>query len=395
MRSLKDESGVILPMVIIFMFALTITGLAFLNMGVMEHNLAMREIYKNQAFWLAEGGIEHLLVKLHNEEKPELIPWTDFGDGDYMVKGFYTEDPLYAISIGRIIKGKQEILKRIKVVISESSVFNYVILGENGVHIGGSTLIGSIDGNRATIGTNSTSEESPYAINVIGNPPIDANVVIGPGGDTAAAINASEDVIPSENRSTLDQLKYMPDVDLPDWTDEISPTDYSVKDEEKISDIGLWDFDGNYYKAHYIHLSILATGDELVIDEDSVLVVEYLDIKAGGIYINPGKNLTIYVTQNADIGGNGIVNLNEDSTHLHIYGTDSCTSINYFGTADFHGAIYAPKAEITCSGTPYLEGSLIGYTVTTTGDVEVKWDSKLGQAGGPIFINLTNWEELP
>ena len=59
-----SESGAILPLVIILMLALTITGLAFLNAGVMENSLAMREIHKNQAFYLAEAGVEHARVKL-------------------------------------------------------------------------------------------------------------------------------------------------------------------------------------------------------------------------------------------------------------------------------------------------------------------------------------------
>ena len=69
----NNESGAILPMVIIFMLALTITGLAFLNSTVMEHNLAMREVHKNQAFYLAEGGVEHARVVLREH-------WEDWGD---------------------------------------------------------------------------------------------------------------------------------------------------------------------------------------------------------------------------------------------------------------------------------------------------------------------------
>ncbi len=63
-RSFNSESGAILPIVIILMLALTITGLAFLNAGAMENRLAMREVHKNQPFWLAEAGIEHLRFKL-------------------------------------------------------------------------------------------------------------------------------------------------------------------------------------------------------------------------------------------------------------------------------------------------------------------------------------------
>lgn len=395
MRSINNESGAILLIVIIFALALTITGLAFLNTTVMEYRLAMREVHKTQAFYLADGGIENLLVKLHNEEKPELISWTPFGDGDYMVVASYDATPPYAISTGRRIKNEQEILKKIKVEISESSVFDYAIFGEHGVEISGSTFIGSING-KATIGTNSKSEESPYAINVDGNPTIDANVVIGPGGDTTAAINASEGVIPPENRSTLGEPRYMPEVNLPDWVGTtILIGDYTVNGQENISDIlSDTDAEGNLI-GHFGSLHILATGDELVIDEDCVLVIGYLEIRSkGGIYINPSKNLTIYVTQEADIGGNGIVNPDEDSTLLHIYGTDSCESITYSGTADFYGAVYAPEAEITCSGNAKIIGSLIGDTVDIGGNPEIRWDPALGQGGGPVFIGLTNWREL-
>ena len=63
-KSSHSESGVILPVVIILALALTITGLAFLNAGVMENSLVRRQIHKSQAFYLAEAGVEHARVKL-------------------------------------------------------------------------------------------------------------------------------------------------------------------------------------------------------------------------------------------------------------------------------------------------------------------------------------------
>lgn len=87
MRRKNNESGMILPLVIILMFALTITGLAFLSSTVMEHNLAMREVYKTQAFYLAEGGIEHARVVLGEhwedwEDYSPVIPNTEL-EGTY------------------------------------------------------------------------------------------------------------------------------------------------------------------------------------------------------------------------------------------------------------------------------------------------------------------------
>lgn len=63
----NSESGAILPIVIILMLALTITGLALLNAGVMENSLVRKEVSKNQTFYLAEAGIEHARVKLEED----------------------------------------------------------------------------------------------------------------------------------------------------------------------------------------------------------------------------------------------------------------------------------------------------------------------------------------
>jgi hypothetical protein len=63
-KSSHSESGAILPIVVILMLALTITGLAFLNAGVMENSLVRKEIAKTQAFYAAEAGIECGLFRL-------------------------------------------------------------------------------------------------------------------------------------------------------------------------------------------------------------------------------------------------------------------------------------------------------------------------------------------
>ncbi len=82
--SFNSESGVILPIVIILMLALTITGLAFLNAGVMENSLVRRQIHKDQAFYLAEAGVEHARAQLgQNWNDLALIGPIDLGAGDH------------------------------------------------------------------------------------------------------------------------------------------------------------------------------------------------------------------------------------------------------------------------------------------------------------------------
>jgi len=72
-----SESGVILPIVIILTLALTITGLALLNAGIMENSLVRKEITKNQTFYAAEAGIECGLFRLRALLSSELHPTQD------------------------------------------------------------------------------------------------------------------------------------------------------------------------------------------------------------------------------------------------------------------------------------------------------------------------------
>jgi len=72
-------------MVIILMLALTITGLAFLSAGVMENTLVRREVSKNQAFYLAEAGVETAIWQFNCGDSPWLpwpAPWTEDGNGN-------------------------------------------------------------------------------------------------------------------------------------------------------------------------------------------------------------------------------------------------------------------------------------------------------------------------
>lgn len=90
--SSNSESGAILLIVIILMLAVTITGLAFLNAGVMENSLVRREIHKNQAFYLAEAGVEATIWQL-NYGDSSLSGWTQDAEGNYHSPMENLEDP--------------------------------------------------------------------------------------------------------------------------------------------------------------------------------------------------------------------------------------------------------------------------------------------------------------
>jgi len=72
-------------MVIILMLALTLTGIAFLNAGILENGLVRRQIHKNQAFYLAEAGVETAIWQFNYGDRPWRpwpVPWTQDGNGN-------------------------------------------------------------------------------------------------------------------------------------------------------------------------------------------------------------------------------------------------------------------------------------------------------------------------
>jgi len=116
--SSNSESGAILAIVIILMLALTITGVAFLNAGVMEYRLAKREVYKNKAFYIAEGGLERTLWNLKQDFVNGSEDWTD---GD--INGVTVSDPVdgwrvlgYAPSYAQTSLGAGSYLVKVKYV---------------------------------------------------------------------------------------------------------------------------------------------------------------------------------------------------------------------------------------------------------------------------------------
>ena len=106
---------------------------------------------------------------------------------------------------------------------------------------------------------------------------------------------------------------------------------------------------------------------------------------------------TFYCTEGMDLGGNGVLNNAHDPTHLLIFGTAGCTSINLHGNGDFHGAIYAPQADIVQNGggsTGKVYGSIAGKTVTFTGNTAntgIVFDEAISGGGGVARYRVVGW----
>ncbi len=121
----------------------------------------------------------------------------------------------------------------------------------------------------------------------------------------------------------------------------------------------------------------------------------------------------IYVTGSVDIGGNGVATANNKPPNFLLYGTvdptdsaQKCTSISIHGNGDFHGAVYAPDADISVVGNGGVYGSLTGKSVSINGNGGLHYDEALGNLGrfvttvsGTTYTTTGfrrySWREIP
>jgi len=392
--SSSSESGVILPMVLILMLALTITGLAFLNAGVFEHLLVRREIAKSQAFYLAEAGIEKLWIKLNAGEAEPQIPWTNLGNGDYKVEGFYSEDPPYAMSTGQVIEREQEILKKVTVNIYKEGIPDLTLFGDDGVTMKSNAYTDSYDSamgsyadtqsNEGDIGTNSTAAS---AISMDSNAVVNGNAGIGPGGDTDTAIVLESNSVITGEQLVASSEKELPLFDISDVPSlpDRGPFFLGGNDTDTISESGR-------YSSFELDSNAMAT-----IDQDVTLYVEgdFMINSSGQLRLTGGVHVTLYVGGDVFVGANGIVNEGQVPSDFHLIGLDTCSTIELQSNVEFYGVIYAPTADIAIYSNGDLYGSAIGRTILMDSNAGFHYDKDLvNDLSLGWTIELRDWEEL-
>lgn len=97
-------------------------------------------------------------------------------------------------------------------------------------------------------------------------------------------------------------------------------------------------------------------------------------IVVGDVSCGPVK---IYVRDQIDIGGNGIVNANKPADLQIIASVPPPNLIDMGGSSNFNGVIYAPLSDIRLHGGPDLYGAVLGKTVDGNGGPNVHYDETL------------------
>ncbi len=191
-------------------------------------------------------------------------------------------------------------------------------------------------GNEGSVAVDSTDKD---AINVAsGN--INGSVTVGVGGDPNVVVNKPSQVTGTPT-AALEPLDYPP-VTVPS---------------------GL----------PCVPLKVLG-GDDFPIPPGVVCFTK-LELIGGSTLTTSGK-VTIYITDTLKVTGGGFVNTGGDPTDLSILVTSS-GNIDYNGSNDFYGSIYAPDSDVNISGGGQFYGAAVGEEIQFSGGSSAHYDLAL------------------
>ncbi len=99
--------------------------------------------------------------------------------------------------------------------------------------------------------------------------------------------------------------------------------------------------------------------------------IDSLDI-GGGALLKVTARTTLFVKNDINAGGNGILNTTGIPDNLMIF--CSGDDVKLSGTSDFYGSVYAPNASLDITGTTNLFGAYVGLTVKNNGTANIHFD---------------------
>lgn len=403
-----NKKGSILILAMLVIVVLIVFGAVLVSRGTSERVLVQQHDEYAQALWLADAGVHRTIAALDNDDWP-VPPWSKtpaaapageanlvaqpLGGGTYTViaTNLTTNDP-HLFSTGTV--GNLNRTLDVDLVRTELNPLKNAAFGVTSITMDGSVSTDSYKstcappaaaGNEGNIG-------SDGSVTFHGNPPIDGNVVLGPG----ASVSGCGGTCYNDTQNNTEPA-YIPMPEVPSGYSSSGNIDFVGAGVITIND-------GEYREYGVIKLktnqTLHVTGDAKIYVSDTAAANSLIISGTGKIQIDPGASLEIYVDGNVSLTGQGVANdLTNGPDSFVLFGTTSGSNIKISGQGTLSGVVYAPGSSIQVTGTGpppglKIEGSLIGDVSTLGGNVHISYDEclkffKVGSA----WYEVAEWKE--
>ncbi|MBI3307660.1 MAG: hypothetical protein HYZ84_07640 [Candidatus Omnitrophica bacterium] len=384
---LDGKRGFILITSYLFISILSIFSLALFSRGVVF--LDNSERYKNRvaAFHMAESGLDQAMAQLATN--PNYEGTTGFVTlNSTNTQAGYTvvvcppactgltqpasADMRLIRSVGEApgsssaLRGYQSKTLMSYVQLNNSVSFDYAVFASNGIQMSGNAVTDSFDSraapyNPSSPGTNGdigTNNAGAHTVMMSGNVQVKGDAFVGPNG------NPDNVIVMSGNSAITGTKSALP-----------SAIDYASKTSSAASEGAL-----------------SLSGNSTYLLPEGIHRVSSLSI-TGNAQIQALGPVEIYVDGTVKIAGNGFATQDNLPPNLRIYVTGT-GSVSFSGNANFHGALYAPKSQVSNTGNGDIHGAVIAKDYHQSGNGKVHFDEALKNGGASASgVTLKSWQE--
>lgn len=423
--SQNNNRGSILMIAVMFAALIAVGIGSFLSLAQTENRLSNIAFNTNNSLNLAEAGIEKALYALNHEAWDG---WEmqgtddavmnqirlDLGSGitgviDAKIKDVRGNPIVYAQGV-TVLPGRPNATKQVEVHLRRRSLFSNGITTRSRIIFKGGnpkvasyrssfgrpkvpiTVPGLPETNYFDNGTIASVSVQPDDVEV-GNADIWGHVAtgggrpnVGPNG-TILGADSPPGIKIDPHRIARDFDSVFPDIRPPGkW------------DRDRSSHINATETITGPTVTKVPHITL--NGSVLTIKGDVTLYVTgNIDVSGtGGIVVEENSRLQIFVDGYVKIGGNGVSNNTDDPAKMVIYGTGTAQSFDLGGNGLWQASFYAPNANFKLAGgggTGYMNGAIVGNTVTINGTYEFMYDEDLEQLVSPApTFRMLSWREL-
>lgn len=402
-----NEKGMVLPVGLIFLAIIALLGSTAVIVTTTDLKIGSNYRASQQAFYDADAGVQYALAKIKEGLKadpPTFTLPTTIGSSESLAAyaaptdfNFTFPSPGVTLTGSNtytftcIGNGPNNAKTVIKADFSPSGLFNYGIFGDLGATLSGNGKTDSYDSSvgpytwathntEGDVGTNSTNAG---AISLSGNAKVYGDAQVGVGGDPDTGVTTSGNAVVNGEKRAADELK-----DMSPMTDPGGGASETLS----LSGNNSKPLGSGTYRLPEISISGNAHGD--ISGDVTLYVTGNISISGNGrLNILPGGSLTIYVSGTMSISGNGITNITALPENLVIYGTSTCTNVSISGNGDIYGAIHAPAADVSVTGNGDIYGAIIGSTMTISGNGNLHYDEVLQNVGTSSDLKLLSWKQ--
>lgn len=435
-RRLGGTRGSVLIVALMIAALIAVALGSYLNLNLGSARLARRSFHQQAAFNLAEAGAEEALWSFNQDSLGSSTAWegwTDdgnaawrrfegfaFGGGAHGSVKVYVDHRAPAAGVRpKIIAqaqvesaGESVVSRMLEITLARRSLFANGLMARNSIRFAGTRT--SVDSWNSDPDQDPATAAIPYSVPVRNDrgtvasmsvlntavlvqqatvwgyvstggesPTVGSHGSVGPFGTPAGTLHPG--------RVSTDFTADLPSIVLPEGGTVISTVGPTLGTAGRAT---TWRIPGITLRGRET-LTIL--GDVTLILTGGA-GTRAIDVTGNAsVIIAADSSLKVYAEGDILIAGNGLANANAQPVSAQFWGVGEPAlppSIQLAGNGSLQAVVYAPFADVQINGNGDIMGSVVGSTITLTGNADFHYDESLAEAGAGQPFGVVRWRSL-